>query len=179
MMRKLFYPVLALVLAVGAVPAVSAADLKLGFVNTARVLEEAPQAEAARKRLEQEFAPRNGEIGEAQRRLKELEEKLARDGAVMSDEERRKLERERLVQQRELKRSREAFNKDFNLRRNEEFSELQKVVADVIVRFAKEQDFDLILETGVIYASDKVDITKTVLERLEARHRQASDGNGN
>ena len=176
MMRKLLFPIVMGLLAIGAAPTVSAADLKLGFVNTARVLEEAPQAEAARKRLEQEFAPRDGEIGQAQQRLKELEEKLARDSAVMSEEERRKLERERLVQQRELKRSREAFSEDFNLRRNEEFSELQKVVADVIVRFAKEKGFDLILETGVIYASDKVDVTKAVLKRLETRHQQSSGG---
>lgn len=175
MMRKLLIPFLA-ALAIAAAPVASAADLKIGFVNTSRVLEEAPQAEAARKQLEREFAPRDGEIGEAQRRLKELEERLARDGAVMSEEERRKLERERLVQQRELKRSRKAFTEDFNLRRNEEFSQLQRVVAEVIVQFAKEQEYDVILESGVIYASDKVDITNTVLERLGERYQQSSGG---
>lgn len=176
MMQKRLTSFLVAAVMLAFAPMISAADLKLGFVNTARVLEEAPQAEAARKRLEQEFAPRNSEIGEAQRRLKELEEKLGRDGAVMSDEERRKLERERLVQQRELKRSQEAFTEDFNLRRNEEFSELQKVVADVIVKFAKEEGFDIILETGVIYASDQVDVTQTVLKRLRARQTQSSGG---
>ena len=176
MIRRWFAPFLAVALTAFAGPAVAADELKIGFVNTARVLEQAPQAEAARQRLEQEFAPRNGEIAEAQRELKKLEERLTRDGAVMSEEERRKLERDRLVQKRELKRSREAFSEDFNLRRNEEFSELQKVVADVIVKLAKAEDYDVILETGVIYASDRVEITNIVLERLESRHQQGGDG---
>ena len=35
---------------------VAAADLKVGFVNAAKVLEQAPQADAARASLEKEFS---------------------------------------------------------------------------------------------------------------------------
>lgn len=146
-------------------------QVKVGFVNTGRVLENAPQAQAARKKLEQEFAPRDGELAAKQRKLKALDEKLARDGDVMSDEERRKVERERLSQQRELKRTRDAFTEDLNLRRNEEFAKLQRTVAKAIVDIAKENGYDLVLEAGVVFASDRVDLTDKVLERLRSTYK--------
>jgi outer membrane protein len=149
--------------------------VKVGFVNTGKVLENAPQAQAARKKLEQEFAPRDGEITAKQRKLKALDEKLSRDGDVMSDDERRKLERERLTQQRELKRTRDAFTEDLNLRRNEEFAKLQRTVAKAIVGIAKENGYDLVLEAGVVFASDRVDLTDKVLERLRATYKPGDE----
>lgn len=143
------------------------AQLKIGFVNAAKILDEAPQAEAARSRLEQEFAPRDQGLVDAQRALRALEERLARDGAVMGDAERRNLERDIIAQKRELNRSQLEFREDFNIRRNEELGKLQKRVYDIIVQLAQEQRFDLIINDGaVIYASEQVDITNQVLQRL-------------
>lgn len=143
------------------------AQLKIGFVNAAQILDQAPQAEAARSRLEQEFAPRDQGLVDAQRALRSLEERLARDGAVMSDADRRNLERDIIAQKRELNRSQLEFREDFNIRRNEELGKLQKRVYDIIVQLAQEQRFDLIINDGaVIYASDQVDITAQVLQRL-------------
>ncbi|HHG90699.1 MAG TPA: OmpH family outer membrane protein [Devosia sp.] len=144
-----------------------AEEIKIGFVNVARVLQQAPQAEKAKKRLEREFAPRDKRLVAMQKELQKLEEKLARDAAVMSDSERRKLEREILAKQRELKRAREEFREDFNLRRNEELGKLQRQVFEAIKSLAKEESYDLLLTDGVVYASDKVDVTAKILKRLQ------------
>ena len=144
-----------------------AVELKIGFVNAAKILDKAPQAELARTRLEKEFAPRDKSLVDAQRSLRSLEEKLARDSAVMGDSERRNLERDIIAQQRELKRSQDEFREDFNIRRNEELGSLQRQVYEAIVSLAKEEQFDLIVNDGaVIYASEQVDITDQVLRRL-------------
>jgi len=150
------------------VPEVLAGDYKVGAVNAAKLLEEAPQAEAARKRLEKEFAPRDEKLVALQKEIKQQEEKLKRDGAVMSDAEQRKVERNVRSNQRDLKRLEDEFREDFNIRRNEEFSKLQRRVYEAIVAHAKEEKYDLIIGDGVIYASDKVDITSELLKRLKA-----------
>ncbi len=154
----------------------AAAEARVGFVNTPRILEQAPQARVARERLEQEFAPRDSELAAVQKTLKAQEEKLARDGAIMSEDERRKLERDVLTQQRDLKRAREAFTEDLNLRRNEEFSRMQREVGDAIVAIAKQDGYDLIFETGVVFASDRVDLTERVLgllrQQFEAQNKK-------
>lgn len=143
------------------------AEMKIGFVNTAKVLERAPQAAEASSRLQSEFASREAELVSSAKELKAKEEKLKRDGAVMSEEARRKLEREILTMQRDIKRARDEFKEDLNLRRNEEFAKLQREVAQAVVDLAKEEKFDIILESGVVFASESVDISKKLLERLK------------
>ncbi|HHQ43124.1 MAG TPA: OmpH family outer membrane protein [Chromatiales bacterium] len=156
----------------------AAAEIKIGVVNPAVLLEKSPQAEAARKRLEREFAPRDRELVRRQKELRKLEERLARDGAVMSESERRKLEREIRSRRRDIKRAQDEFREDFNIRRNEEFGKLQRQVYRAIVSLAKEEKFDLILGDGVLYAGKKVDITGRVLQRLKEDFRREQGGAG-
>jgi outer membrane protein len=144
----------------------SATEVRIAFVNTNTVLEQAPQAEAARTLLQKEFSSRDTQLVAEQKKLREQEEKLAREGVNLRDDERRRLERDVVAQQRDLKRARDEFTEDLNIRRNEEFARLQREVAKVIVEVAKESGYDLVLESGVVYASDRVDITSRVLDRL-------------
>ncbi len=144
-----------------------AADVRVAFVNTSQILEQIPQGEASREELQSEFSPRDDSLIASQKKLKSLEDKLARDGAVMTEDARRELERDVLGQQRELARARDEFAEDLNIRRNEEFAKLQRLVVDTIVRIAKEDSYDLVLEAGVVYASDKVDITDKLISRLK------------
>ncbi len=154
--------------------ATAAEATRIAFVNTPQVLEQAPQAGAVRNTLQSEFSPRDAALSAEQKKVKDLEDKLARDGAVMSDEARRKLEREILSQKREIKRARDEFTEDFNIRRNDELAKMQREIALSIVSLAKERGYDLILENGVIYASDRVDITKDVIKRLKRDYNNKS-----
>lgn len=148
------------------------AEIKIGFVNPLKILEEAPQAEAARSDLEKEFEPRKDELIAEQKKVQGLEERLNRDGAIMSDAERRKLEREILTRKRDLRRAQNEFREDLNLRRNDELANLQRQVMDVIRRVAEQEHFDLIVGEGVIYAADSIDITDKVMARLKQGSRK-------
>jgi len=148
------------------------AEVKIGFVNSIQVMEAAPQVEAANKRLEQEFAPRHQDIEKQQRAIKSLEEQLAKDAAIMKESESRKLEYDIVSKKRDLKRQQEEFREDYNIRRNEELDKLQKEIIKIIQSVAKEDAYDLILNIeGVIWASEKVDITSRVLKRLTQENR--------
>ena len=145
------------------------AETKIGFVDTVKLMESAPQAKSAQSKIEKEFAPREKELVALQRQIKTKEDKLSRDGAVMSESERSKLEREILSKRRDLKRSQEEFRDDLNIRRNEVLAKLQKDMYEAVVALAKEQKFDLIMSQGVVYSSDKVDITASVLKKLTGK----------
>lgn len=142
------------------------AEVKVGFVNTAKLMEEAPQAQSASRQMESEFAPREKELISMQREIKQTEDKMSRDAAVMSESERSKSERELITKKRDLKRSQDEFREDLNIRRNELLAKLQKELNDAIVDLAKEEGYDLVLFEGVVFASDRIDITDAVLERL-------------
>ncbi len=145
----------------------SAAELKIGFVNVAKLLEKAPQADKAKKDLEREFAPRDKKLVAEQKALKQMEEKLSKDAAVMSEDEKQKLDKEIINRKREAKRLQDEFREDFNLRRNEELTQLQKEIFEAIQSLAKENSFDLLLTDGVVYASEGIDVTSKVEKKLE------------
>ena len=145
---------------------VSYAELKIGFVNVARVLEKAPQAEKAKKRLEKEFSPRDKHLVSQGKEIKKLEEKLSRDASVMGESERRKLERDIITKKREAKRSQQEFSEDFNMRRNEELGKLQRRIIEAVRALAKDEKFDLLMTDGVIYASKQIDVTEQVQKKL-------------
>ncbi len=144
----------------------SYADLKIGFVNIPAVLEKAPQAEKAKKRLEQEFSPRDKQLVSQQKEIQSLDDKIAKDAAVMGESARANLEKDILNKKRDAKRAQQEFSEDFNARRNEELGKLQRRIVEAIREIAKDQNFDLLLTDGVIYASDKIDVTSQVQQKL-------------
>lgn len=152
-------------------PSASAAEYRVGVVNPIKVLESAPQAEAARKRLEKEFAPRDRKLVASQKALRDREDRLAKDGPIMSEAERQRLEREVRAARRELKRDQDEFREDLNLRRNEEFTKIQRLVVEAIQAVAKDKEYDLIVGEGVIYASERVDMTDEIIQRLKRDYK--------
>lgn len=173
---KLRHLCTASLLFLGCLAAASAqAELKIGFVNAARVLEEAPQAALARESLQQEFDPRDRELVAMQKEIRSLEERLTRDAAAMSEAEQRKTERDVIARKRELKRSQDVFREDFNIRRNEELGKLQRLVVQTIRGVAERERYDLMLTdgVGVLYASKAVDITEQVLQLLKDQYGSA------
>lgn len=158
-----------MVLAVGTFAAQAAsAEVKIGFVNVAKVLELAPQAEAARNRIEKEFAPKDRELLDQQKDVRNLEDRLVKNAAVLSEAERQRNETEIRATKRDLRRAQDEFREDLNLRRSQELSKLQLKVTEVIQVLAKAEKYDLIVSDGVIFAGQRVDITDMILERLRA-----------
>lgn len=157
-------PVIAAILLVS--QSAYAQDLKVGYVNVVKIIEQAPQGDAALKKLESEFGPRDRELRAMRDKIKALEDDLDKNALVLKESERREKERELLDLRRSLKRSTEEFREDYNLRRNEELGELQKIVYKAIVDIAKSNKFDLIIHEGAVFASDRIDITEQVLQQL-------------
>lgn len=145
---------------------IQAADLKIGVVNVARLLEKAPQAEQAQKALEREFSSRAKKFEGEVKEINQMEERLAKDAQVMSDSERNKLDKEIQSRKREAKRQQDEYREDFNLRRNEELGRLQKEILEAIQTLAKEDSYDLLLTDGVVYASEGIDVTSKVESKL-------------
>lgn len=159
---------MASIITIALVSSAQAAEIKVGFVNVARILEKAPQAEQAKVLLEKEFSPRNKRLLASQKVIKKLDEKLVRDVKLMSETEARRLQRDVLEKKRALKRDQEEFREDFNLRRNEELAKLQRLVFEAIKSLSESEKYDLVLHDGVVYASAAVDITIKVQQRLSS-----------
>ena len=147
-----------------------AQEMKIGFVNSDRVLREATLAKAAQSRLESEFSKRQKEGEDAASKLKAAADKLDKDAPTLSEAERNRRQRELVDQDRELQRKRREFQEDLNQRRNEELASVVDRANKVVKQIYDSEKYDLILQgDAVIFASQRVDITDKVIKALNAQ----------
>jgi len=150
-------------------PVVANAEIKIGYVNTGKLLEESPQARAAQLALEGEFLPRQRELASQQKALQEKTDKLKREAAVMSEADRTKAEREVRESEVSLSRRFTELQEDANLRRNEEFGKVQRALLQEVQAYARANGFQLIVGDGVLFAAEAVDITPQMIAAIKAK----------
>lgn len=161
--------------ALGALAAAPAfAQSKIGVVDYGRLMEESPQAKTALDAIRNEFAPKQKDLTTQQQVLKAKEDKLQKDAATMSADQRGRSEKELRDGYRDLERKRQEIQDDFNARRNEEMSRLQRTLIEEVRSYSKAQGYDLVLADGVLYANTSMDITPAVLANLKSRAPAAS-----
>jgi outer membrane protein len=147
----------------------ASAEIKMGVVNFQKLLEDAPQTKTAMQALENEFAPRRRELLTMQNDLKARDEKLQKEGAVMSEADRAKAEKALRDQQREFSRKAGEFQDDASTRRNEEIGKVQRYLVTEIQAYGNAQGYDLVLGDGVFFAKGPLDITANVLALLATK----------
>jgi outer membrane protein len=143
-----------------------AAELKVGYVQVDKVLQEAPQTAESGKKLEKEFSPRSQELDRMAKQIKDLETALDKDGLTISETDRRSKERDIQNIKTEFQRKQRELREDINLRKNEELGSLQDRINKAVQSVAKSENYDLVMYSGVAYAADKIDITDKVLKLL-------------
>ena len=145
------------------------AELKVGYVNYNKLAQESPQAKVLEDAMRAEFLPRQRELQTLQQSLKSREDKLQKDGATMSEDQRQHEEKELRDGSREFSKKQSEFQDDVNARRNEDMARLNRTLSDAVTTYAKAQGFDLVVaDNAVIYASPTIDITPQVLATLQS-----------
>jgi outer membrane protein len=142
-----------------------AQELKIGYVNSERVLREAAPAKAAQAKLEAEFSKREKDLADLAARLKAASERLEKDAPTLPESERQRRQRELVEQDREFQRRRREFQEDLNQRKNEELAAVLERANRVIKQIFEQEKYDLILQE-VVLAGPRVDITKKVIDAL-------------
>ena len=153
----------ALVLAVFAQTA--AAEVRVGFVNSDRVMKEAPPAKKAQQKLQKEFEKRDQELQRLAKQLQGMQESLEKNGMTMAEGERRNKEREFNELNRDFQRKQREFREDLNQRRNEELASVLERANKTIRQIAEAEKYDIIFQEAV-YAGPRIDITDKVIKAL-------------
>lgn len=146
--------------------AAAAPELKVGYVQVDKILQEAPQTAESGKKLEKEFGPRTQELERIQKQISDMQAGLDKDSLTMSEVDRRNKERDISNQKIEFQRKQRELREDVNLRKNEELGSLQDRINKAVTAVSEAEGYDLVIYGGVAYASKKVDITDKVLKSL-------------
>ncbi len=151
-----------------ATTALQAQELKIGYVNSERVLREANLAKAAQVKLEAEFGKREKDLRDLETKLRGAADKLEKDAPTLSEAERNRRQRDIGEQDRDLQRKRREWQEDLTQRKNEELSAVVERANRVIKQIFDNEKYDLILQDAIHY-SPRVDITKKVIDALNAQ----------
>lgn len=150
------------------------AEVLVAYVNFVDLLKDAPQAQQIKQNIRQEFQARDQRLVEMQKQIDVLEGKLNADGGRMPVEEKLRLQNDVDTRKLKYKQARDELDRDKQLRFGEEEERLSRVIHEVIQQVAQDDKLDLVLQTGVLWASPKVDITEKVLMRLRAMREQGN-----
>ncbi len=160
-------PAMAQTAASTAAPAASA-PMKIGFINTERVLKDSALAKAAQQKLESEFSKRDKELQDMAAKIKTANENLEKNGPVMSDADRIKAQQNLVDMNREFQRKQREFSEDLNARRNEALASVLDKANKVVRDIALKDHYDIIFQDAV-YVNPRIDITDKVLKALDAQ----------
>ena len=125
-----------------------------------------------------EFAPRERTLQAQGQALKAKQDKLQKDGATMTEDQRQRAEKELRDGERDFERARGEFQDDVNARRNEEMSRLQRTLVEEVRTYAKAQNYDRGAERRRRWSTRRptYDITPAMLAALQAHAGHGEPG---
>lgn len=140
---------------------------KIGYVDMKRLLDNAPQVVMGRQKLEHEFASQDIMLKADEAQLNQLRDQYSRNAAFMSKPETEALKNKIDALDRSIKRNHENLRSELKTRSDQELDKRWREISNAVVEFARDKGYDLIVPSPVVYASQRIDITDQVLEKLK------------
>jgi outer membrane protein len=168
-MKRLSIIVLALVL--GATT-VSAADIKLGYVNLQKALSESAAGQAAKTKMEGEIADIEDQVKQRQEDLQALQDSLKKQMGMLSAEA--KEEKQIEFEQRVRDYQRYVKDKQDEMKAREE-RYTQQILRDLgqqVVTLSEEEGVSMMMEMSqLVYAAPELDYTDKLIEMYDKEYK--------
>lgn len=180
MMRKsLSISMMLAAAALGTVLQAQAADIKIGVVDMPSLLQKSPQAQSASQEMAKKFDSRKKDLVAEQDKIKNQQDQLSKNGAVMTASQLQEAQSQLDELQRDFSRKQSDYMDDVNMERNAALSRLQQEVLRAVQEFAQAQKYNLIIGDGVFYKDNTVDVTDQVLAQMQRDFKAESAASGN
>lgn len=150
--------------------AASAADVKIGYIDMQKAIQETSAGKKAKKDLEEDFNKKKKELEKKEADLKKMNEDFEKKAMVLSDEVRGKKQQE--LQQEMLKYREMVGKSQMDIQKKERdltqpiIDGLRKVITDI----AEKDGFTVILERSeqsVLWAKKDIDLTDRIIQEFE------------
>lgn len=163
-MKKTIFLVIILLFAFSA----EGVELKIGYVDINKALNESDNGKKATKILEDMVNSKKPIFLEKEEELKKLEEELKKQSSVLTPEAKKSKEEQFNKLLRDYQRMLKDFNEELQKKQEEFTQEIQRDLIEIINKFAEEEGYSIIFEkgsSGIIYSPKKFDVTDNVLKR--------------
>ncbi len=142
---------------------------KIAVINVDRLVTDSALGKEAFARVKRIADSKKEEGDKLTKELREMEQKLADQGASLADDKKEALQKTYQERAIAFKRFQDDAQRSLDEAQKKELEELQKRVMPVITQVGKERGFTLIFnkfQSGLVYADEAVDVTDDVLKRF-------------
>lgn len=147
-----------------------AASLKIGLIDTQRILQESKAAQQAREAIVQELKEKQAVYQGKEREILALRETYEQKKASLSPEEAKDRQLELARDLKELRRLKADLEEELNRKNREWTVQILKEVAEVVSDFRSEEDFTFILEKeNVVTADPAIDVTDQIIRLYDRK----------
>ncbi len=140
---------------------------KIGFVDMETLINNSPQIRIAQSSITVEFEVQYSDIEQKESDLKLLENRITKDGAIMTLSELSKLQERARILDRQVRRAKEDLKDVISIRNNQVLNNIQKELNEIVTQYAKDNGYDAILINAILFVSDEMDITQEILQILK------------
>lgn len=141
---------------------------KIGVVDLQKIMQTSAQMKSIQQKLETEFKPRRDKLVSMEDGLKKDMETFKRDAAIMSQSQKKELEKKIVATQQAFEREGQQYQQELSTAHNEAMEELYGKIRKAIAKVAANDKFDLVLQKDAAPFSDsKLDITDSVMKQID------------
>jgi len=159
----------------GAQGAAAAGPGKVGVINIRQAIASTAEGKQAGAELQSQFAPRQSELEAMNKQISDVRQRLDAGGQKLSQEETTRLTRQGELLTRQMQRKQDEYQEDVNAAQSEVFDRIGRKMVDVLDRYARENNFNVILDssaqnTPILFASTNIDITQDIVRLFDGAY---------
>ncbi len=141
---------------------------KIGVVDLQKIVQTSEQMKVIQQKLEKDFKPRRDKLVAMEEGLKQDMEKFKRDNAIMSQTQKKELEKKIVTTQQMFEREGQQYQQELSSAHNEAMEGLYNKIRKAITKVAEIEQYDLILQKDAApFSVDKLDVTSNVMKQID------------
>lgn len=148
-------------------------DLKVGYVDLQRALNEVSEGQKAKASLKKDFESKQKKLNELQKELESLKKNLEVQAQMLSEDAKRKKMMEFQRKMYETQQQYMAMQQELAQEEAKATKKIFDKMGEIIEQIAEEKGYDLVLErteSAVLYADDSMDLTPELIKRYDAKY---------
>ena len=144
----------------------SAQNIKIGFIDTEKIVFNLPQYKKSIESITREFEPKKQELLDLYKHIELFRENIELNKKTNSSNS-NEIELSKLKDLEEsFEKETEFWQKSMNSKKINLLNKIESLVNNSINEFALEENYDLILYKDVAFVSGKVNITQQIIEKI-------------
>jgi len=144
-----------------------AESVKIGYIDTQRVVNNLPQYQQSIDKISKEFEPKKQELLDL---FKHIELVRVKINAINNTEKKENLQKEltKLASlEKNFKQETEFWQEKMNIKKIELLQKIELLINNTIYELAISENYDLIFYENAAFVSDEINITNKVIERIQ------------